>query len=62
MESVFQIDEGAYLRDSEGSMCMETLQSWLSLFLTELLFTERRSLTGFRLIFAICSEKANRKK
>ena len=26
------VDEGAYLPFSEGTMCLETLQSWLSLF------------------------------
>ena len=36
------IDEGAYLRDSEGSMCMETLQSWLSLFLTEFVYRKEK--------------------
>lgn len=36
------IDEGAYLHDSEGTMCLETLQSWLSLFSAEFIYRKKK--------------------
>ncbi len=34
------VDEGAYLPFSEGTMCLETLQSWLSLFSEEFVYRQ----------------------
>ncbi|WP_302462197.1 CRISPR-associated helicase Cas3' [Phocaeicola plebeius] len=36
------IDEGAYLPDSEGTMCLETLQSWLSLFSEDFVYRKEK--------------------
>lgn len=41
-EISISINEGAYLRDSEGSMCLETLQSWLSLFSTNFIYRKKQ--------------------
>ena len=35
------VDEGAYLPFSEGTMCLETLQSWLSLFSEEFVYRQK---------------------